>query len=258
MSSGFGRLLAGLGVLLFSALAPLEAQAQGVDEFGAYGMPERGRQGESKQDSAFELRIGRYVPEVDSQLGGQTPFESAFGNDWRFMFGFEADWQLIRIPHFGTLAPGFGWGLTRFSAKAPFTDGSGTSEAETRLWIMPMYLVGVARVDVFARDFSIPLVPYAKLGFGYGLWWSSDGEKTARSNGVVGRGASYGLTYALGGMFLLDVLDRDDAASADGLVGINNSYVFIEWFRPRLDGFGSDDVLNIGSSSWVAGVAIEM
>jgi hypothetical protein len=34
--------------------------------------------------------------------------------------------------------------------------------------------------------------------------------------------------------------------------------VFGEWFRPQLDGFGSNKVLNVGSSSWLIGVAVEM
>ena len=257
MSFGLARALAALGLLACFTLLPRSAQAQGVDEFGAYGQGRRGTQSESKQDSAFELRFGRYVPEVDSQLGS-TPFQTTFGNASRFLFGFEADWQLIRIPHFGTLAPAFGWGLTKFAAKAPFADGMGFSASDTRIWIMPMYLVGVARADVFARDFKVPLVPYAKFGLGYGLWWSSDGDKSAKADGISGKGASYGLTYALGGMFLLDILDEDDAATADGITGINNSYLFAEWFRPQLDGFGSDTVLDIGSSSWLLGIAMEM
>lgn len=254
--SRYLQLLGALTALCAGVLAAGPARAQGVDEFGSYGK-ERGRQSESKQDTAVELRFGRYVPEVDSKLNS-TPFQTTFGNSNRYLLGFEADWQLIRIPHFGTLAPGFGWGMTKFGAKARFTDGSGTSDADTRLWIMPMHLVGVVRADVLARDFSIPIVPYAKLGFGYALWWSSDGEKTAKVNGVVGRGASYGLTYALGAMFLLDVLDEDDAVTADGLTGINNSYIFGEWYRPQLDGFGSAEVLDLSSSSWLVGIAIEM
>jgi hypothetical protein len=123
---------------------------------------------------------------------------------------------------------------------------------------MPVYLVGVVRADVFPRDFKIPLVPYAKLGLGYALWWSSDGDKSASEGGKSGKGASYGLTYALGAMFLLDVLAPDDAVTADGLTGINNSYIFAEWFRPQLDGFGSNKVLDVSSSSWLLGLAIEM
>lgn len=255
MSRQLGRLLAPLATTV-CLLATPAAHAQGVDEFGGYGV-KRGEQSESKQEAAFELRFGRYVPEVDSQLGS-TPFREAFGTSNRYMFGAEVDWQLLRIPHFGTLAPGLGWGYTKFSAKARYADGNGVSSSSTRLAIMPMYLVGVARADVLPKTFKIPLVPYAKLGLGYAMWWSTDGQRSATYNGKVGRGASYGLTYALGGMFLLDVLDEDDAVSADGITGINNSYIFAEWFRAQLDGFGSKSVLDVGSSSWVVGVALEI
>jgi hypothetical protein len=256
MSRQAGRLLARLAPLA-AALVSLPAHAQGVDEFGGYGA-KRGTQSESKQEAAFELRFGRYLPEVDSQLSS-TPFQSTFGNDTRYLFGAEADWQLLRIPHFGTLAPGIGWGYTKFSAKARFAANGELSGTTTRLAIMPMYLVAVARADVIPKELKIPLVPYAKLGFGYGLWWSSDGKRSAEApDGKKGRGASYGLTYALGGMFLLDVLDEDDAVTADGITGINNSYIFAEWFRPQLDGFGSAKVLDIGSSSWLLGIALEI
>jgi hypothetical protein len=242
------------GSISVSQLA--HAQRAGVDEFGGYGS-RRGVQSESKQEAAFELRFGRYVPEVDSELNS-TPFQSTFGGDSRYTFGIEVDWQLLRIPHFGTIAPGIGWGYTKFSADAKYADGSGVSSSATTLAIMPMYLVGVVRADVISRDLKIPLVPYAKLGLGYGLWWSADGKSTAQYNGKKGRGASYGLTYALGAMFLLDVLSPDDAVTADGSLGINNSYIFAEWFRPQLDGFGSAKVLDIGSSSWVLGIALEI
>jgi hypothetical protein len=256
MSAGFGRVGAVVATAACVLLSSISARAQGVDEFGGYGT-KRVHQSESKQEAAFEIRFGRYLPEVDSNVDG-APFESTFGNDTRYMLGFEVDWQLLRIPHFGTLAPGIGWGYTKFSAKAPFASNGELSATTTRLSIMPMYLVGVARADVISRDLKIPLVPYAKVGLGYGLWWSSDGKRTAETDGKKGRGASYGLTYALGAMFLLDVLDEDDAVTADGLTGINNSYIFAEWFRPQLDGFGSTDVLDIGSSSWCLGIALEI
>jgi len=256
MSSRLSRTLLALAATLGVAFSSIRAHAQGVDDFGGYGH-KRGQQSESKQEAAFELRFGRYVPEVDDQLDTR-PFHDTFGNRNRYMFGAELDWQLLRVPHLGSIGPGIGWGLTKFAAHARFTNGSGISPEDTRLWIMPAYLVGVLRADVFPREFKIPLVPYAKLGMGYALWWSSDGNRSATADGKKGKGASYGLTYALGAMFLLDVLDPDDAASADGLVGINNSYVFGEWFRPQLDGFGKNNVLDISSSSWVLGIALEI
>jgi hypothetical protein len=256
MSSHAWRSVLALGIAASTLLLAAGARAQGADEFGGYGH-RRGQQLESKQQAAFEIRVGRYQPEVDSPVPGK-PFETAFGTTPRFMVGIEADWQMVRIPHFGSIGPGVGWGMTKFSARAPFTNGSGLSPAKTQLSIMPMYLVGVARADVLPRDFNIPFVPYAKLGLGYALWWSADGNKAADDRGVAGKGASYGLTYALGAMFLLDVLSPDDAVTADGLTGINNSYIFAEWFRPQLDGFGSNKVLDVGSSSWLVGIAIEL
>ena len=256
MSQRVVRLFAALTTTACLSLLSLTAQAQGVDEFGAYGT-RRGTQSESKQEAAFEFRIGRYLPEVDSGVDG-TPFKSSFGSANRYLVGAEVDWQLFRIPHFGTLAPGLGWGYTKFANPARFADGSGVSSSDTNLSIMPMYLVAVARADVFPKDFKIPLVPYAKLGFGYAMWWSTDGKRSAEAAGKKGKGGSYGLTYALGAMFLLDVLDEDDAVTADGLTGINNSYIFAEWFRPQLDGFGSSKILDVGSSSWVLGIALEM
>ena len=184
---------AALFALALGGAWSLPAYAQGTDEFGAYGGGDGRGRFESGQSLAVELRFGPYPPAVDEEFGGATPFADTFGNDTRFLFGFEVDWQLLRIPGFGSLAPGFGWGFTSFSADAPLADGTGLSDQETSLTIMPMYLVGVMRVDVLARETDIPLVPYAKLGVGYALWWVSDGADTAADpQGVSGEGASYG------------------------------------------------------------------
>jgi hypothetical protein len=233
------------------------ALGQGVDEFGAYG-PQNHDHGESPQYGAFEVRFGRYIPAVDSSLSGGTPFKDTFGDSSRYMFGMEADWQLIRFPHLGTFGPGLGWGYTRATGLAHLTNAPSVASGEdTALSVMPFYVVGVLRADVLARDFDIPLVPYAKLGIGYALWWASDGGTTSRINGTLGRGVSYGPQYAAGLMFLLDELDPQTARDADNGLGINNSYVFGELFASELDGFGSKTRMNVGANSWVLGVAIE-
>jgi hypothetical protein len=232
------------------------AAAQGVDEFGAYGTGPRDH-GESPQYGAAEVRFGRYIPAVDSSVSG-TPFRDTFGDSSRYMFGLEGDWQLIRIPHLGSLGPGFGWGYTRATGRARLTsDPTKVSGEQTALSVMPFYLVGVLRADVFARDFGVPIVPYAKLGIGYALWWASDAGNTSRINGVLGRGSSYGPQYALGAMFLLDELDPQTARDADNSLGINNSYIFGEWYGSELDAFGSKTSMNVGANTWVLGLAIE-
>jgi hypothetical protein len=232
------------------------ASAQGVDEFGAYGTGPNDH-GESPQYAAAEVRFGRYIPAVDGSVPG-TPFKDTFGDSSRYMFGLEGDWQLLRVPHLGTLGPGLGWGYTRATGYGHLTaDPTKLSGEQTSLSVMPFYLVGVLRADVFARDFGVPLVPYAKLGIGYALWWASDGGATSRVDGVLAHGVSYGPQYALGAMFLLDELDPQTARDADNSLGINNSYIFGEWYASQLDGFGSKSRMNVGANTWVLGLAIE-
>jgi hypothetical protein len=242
---------------LFLALGVLGicrgAYAQ-TDEFGSY--VKGGRRGESSQDAAVELRFGQYVPNIDKSVPG-APYQDVFGSSNRYIFGMEGDWQLIRFPHLGTLGPGLGWGYTRATGNARITATGEPSAEETALSVMPFYLVGVLRADVLARELNVPIVPYAKLGIGYALWWASDGGVTSRENGVLGRGVSYGPQYAIGAMFLLDELDQQTARDADNSLGINHSYIFGELYNSNLSGFGSNSRLDVGTSSWVLGLALE-
>jgi hypothetical protein len=245
-------LLAGLAFLC-GVLACVPARAES-DEFGGYRRHDYSR--ESPQDTAVELRFGRYVPNVDDGLSAK-PYEQFFGTKNRYYGGLEVDWQALRIPKFGTFGPGFGIGYTASSADAIVTETGERSDQPTTLSIVPMYVVGVLRADVLAREASIPLVPYAKLGVGYALWWVKSGDETAESDGKTGRGTSYGLQTALGLMLQLDWMDLDDARSADASIGMNHSYVFAEWYRAQLDGFGGDDQLDAGTDTWMVGVTCE-
>jgi len=244
-----------LGLLGSSRVASAQT-TRNVDEFGAYG-PNTTRDG-SPQIGAVEARFGAYNPRVDKSVPNGTPYADTFGTKTRYMVGLEGDWQVLRIPHLGTLGPGLGWGYTRASGLARLTSDPETISGEqTSLTIMPIYLVAVLRADVFAREYGIPLVPYAKLGMGTALWWSSDGGDQAYADGVKGSGISFGPQYALGGMFLLDILDQQTARDADVSLGINNSYIFGEWYGSELDAFGSNKRLNAGANTWVVGLAIE-
>lgn len=245
--------LLGVGVLLGAPTA----LAQGVDEFGSYGGMERRGQQRSEQETAFEIRVGPYNPNVDDGLNG-TPYETTFGDKTRWHAGLEGDWQIFRIARTLSFGPGFGIHFTRSTAKAPLSSGTGLSAQDTSLTIIPMHLVGVLRIDAIADRSGIPFCPYAKLGFGYALWWSKDGEETASAAGEEGKDTSYGITYALGLAFRLDWMDPADAASADAAIGINHSAIFGEYFGSDLSGFGSNDVMNVGTNTFVFGVMLEI
>jgi len=209
---------------------------------------------ESSQRFALELRFGPYRPAIDTPFPGQKPYENVFGSDARLAFGVEFDWQLLRIPYVGTFGPGAGWGYTHMSALARFNTGEDSAE-ETNLAIMPMYGVGVLRIDELARRTAVPLVGYAKAGIGYGIYWTGNEADTQR------RGATWGTHFALGGMFLLDSIDHRSAVEIDNEWGVNNTYVFFEWMVSNLDNFkGPRDpsAMHIGTNTWVLGIAFEM
>jgi hypothetical protein len=236
------------------------SHAQGVDEFGRYGPPKA--RTESPQNVAVELRVGRYIPAIDSEFDGQaTPYQDMFGTDNRYSVGLEVDWQALRIPLIGTLGPGIGLQYTKSTASGFVTSSLGQpsptrSGEDTSLVIFPMYAVAVLRADYFARETPLPLVPYAKLGVGAAIWSINGGDGTANVQGTSGSGLSYGPQFALGGMLLLDAFDQTAAKEMDQNTGVNNSYFFLEWYVSHL-GIANDQ-MRVGTNTWVLGLALEI
>lgn len=241
------------------ALTPSRAEAQPRLESADYRRLDRHLKS-SPQHFAFELRLGTFLPRIDEEPGlSGKPFETIFGDDKRIYVGFEFDWQALRIPYFGTLGPGVSWGYTHMSAKAKLSDSDEESAESTGLAIQPMYLAAVLRIDVLARELSVPLVPYGKAGLGYSLWRSTNDSGTSVRDGIEAKGHSSGTHFALGGMLLLDVFDPSAALLFDENLGVNNSYLYFEWYWSNVGNGLIEDKpqLRVGTSSWVAGVALE-
>ena len=241
---------ASLVAVALSAFAA-RASAQGVDEFGAYGgLDDRHRSATLPQRLAVEVRFGPYSPRVDEAVEG-TPYEDTFGDDTRWSGGVEVDWQALRLDKILSLGPGFGFGYTHIGAKAILPDG-GRAEQETSLMIIPMHLAAVLRVDALADNTPVPIVPYAKAGFGFAFWDAGEGDDSAKDD------ASYGYMWAAGAMLRLDWLEPDAANTARATSGLDHSYIFGEWYSSKLDGFGSgSDVMDVGNQNWVVGLAVE-
>lgn len=208
----------------------------------------------SDQNFALEFRFGPYRPNVDDEFGGgATPFLDTFGLGESVSFGLEFDWQALRIPHFGTIGPGVSWGMVSYQGNARFVSDNSVSAQSTGLWIMPMFAVAVLRVDVFAREFSVPLVPYGKVGGHFGLWEASDAGNVSVADGMNGRGLSTGLQHQLGLMLHLNAIAPQASLDMDNTTGINHAYLFGEWWNVVPIGSG----LNTGTSSWNVGLAFE-
>lgn len=243
-------------VALISLSLPALADS-GDDDLGGYRSR---RPWQSPQNMALELRFGPYRPDIDKDFPSAKPYETSFGDSRRVYVGAELDWQALRIPYLGTLGPGFGLGYTHMSGHTRLKSTGEASSESTSLGILPMYAVGVLRLDVLARETVIPLVAYGKAGVGYALWWTGNDLGPSRIDGKIGRGSTWGTHFAVGGMFLLDALEPSSAMALDNEVGINHSYLFFEWMVSNLDGFGAPagSEMRVGASTWVAGLAFEM
>jgi hypothetical protein len=239
--------LAGLALVLLSSVA-------GAQELtGSHP-----RTFESPQHFALELRFAPYTPNIDSAPGlTGTPYQSTFGTAARVLPAFEFDWQALRIPHFGTLGPGLSVGYTSMSANATFTSNGQASAETTGLEVFPFYGVAVLRVDVFEREFGVPLVPYGKAGVGVGLWRAYNDSGTSSVGGVTGKGSTWGTHFAFGLGLSLNWIDKRSTNALDASVGINDTMLFAEWMFMNLDGFGATDKLRVGTSTWVVGLALQ-
>jgi hypothetical protein len=242
------------GVLLGVSLALWSPFADALE----LGTPAQEHPYQSPQHFALEVRFSPYRPEIDDEPGLQgTPFADSFGRKPRLSMQLELDWQTLRIPHLGTIGPGLGVGVVSFSTDVR-TESGRESGDETSLTINPFWLSAVLRADVLWRDLGFPLVPYGKLGVGLGLWRASNAIGIARSeDGARGRGATLGTHMALGLAFALNRLDHGAAKNMDAAVGINNTYVYAEYYWLNLNGFGRSDALRVGTNTWAAGLAFE-
>jgi hypothetical protein len=218
----------------------------------------------SPQNFAFELRGSPYKPDIDSDpaLNGATPYKNVFGNAPRLFVGAEFDWQALRVPHFGSLGPGFMVGYTTMTDPASFVtpqaNGSTVSGETTTLQIIPMDLLAVLRIDVLNHDVGIPLVPYVKVGLGYALWRASNTLGTSHADGITGEGHSIGWLVAGGLAFDLTPFDAYSAQNLDDSLGINHTYIFAEFTLNELTGLGfQSDPLRVGGPNWTFGLAFE-
>jgi hypothetical protein len=222
----------------------------------------------SSQLFAFELRFAPYYPQVDSEFKGKAnPYTDVFGTGAQFYFGLEADFLPLRIPYVGLFGGGLGWGYTSTSTSAKLTAGPNKGDPsgeDTSLSIMPMYAAVVLRADELMRRTGVPIVPYGKFGVGFALWNSTKGSDVAvysapgATKSYRGAGNATGLQFALGAALSLNFIDPRSAARLDESTGVNHIYLFGEWMNSMLNNFGSSPAMRVGTSTVVAGLALDI
>ena len=139
------------------------------------------------------------------------------------------------------------------------------SDDETSLYLMPLTLGLTYRFDMLATRWSIPIVPYAKAGLIGAIWWVTNGkDEIANTRNPVspfeertGWSTTFGFYYGGGLQFLLDVFSDRMSATMDSEMGVNNSYLFVEYLRHSLNDFGSANSIELSSDGFTFGLMFE-
>lgn len=256
------------------AWAPATASAQGYDPYWDHFDDQTPDLGPAKPKWVFELKLGPYMPQIDSEFSMDTgPFERFFGKDADLMGTIELDrffaWPL------GQLGVATSLGLSSRSAKTFEVDSMGNTvrsdSDETGFHLIPVSVGVVYRYTQLDDQWGIPLVPYGKAGLSYYVWWitAPDGStaEAPTSNcptvpsgdctGDLGRGASLGFQLSLGLSLRAERIDKNSASALRNELGIAHAGFFFEFTYANVDGFGSSKKLNVGDLTWSAGLNFE-
>jgi hypothetical protein len=77
-------------------------------------------------------------------------------------------------------------------------------------------------------------------------WWITKGSGgTATFQGDSGSGATNGYTFGGGVALLLNAIDKSLAAEMDRDTGINQTFLYAEVLRSKIDDFGADDSMRL-------------
>ncbi|MCX7957902.1 MAG: MXAN_2562 family outer membrane beta-barrel protein, partial [Deltaproteobacteria bacterium] len=203
---------------------------------------------ESERTFGISVNAGNYKPsEIDKEDGlSAKPYKDIFNDKSELMFKLGFDYEVFQ--RFGTLSAGGMSGFWQVLGKGIYNFQGNTSEKSpdtTVFNIVPLELNLTYRFDYYAVNANIPFVPYIKGGLDYYIYWITDsrGDVSRYQNQdgktFEGYGGKTGYHYAAGMMFLLDWIDRETASDFDMEFGVNNSYIFVEFYKSVIDGFGS-------------------
>ncbi|HUQ07764.1 MAG TPA: MXAN_2562 family outer membrane beta-barrel protein [Kofleriaceae bacterium] len=209
----------------------------------------------------FGLRLGPYLPSIDDERFDEMPgpYEKMFGDgSWMPALDLHRIWGT----RFGQIGGGLSLAYFKKSADA-FIPGSDDRAVgnENSLTIIPSELTAIWRGTMFHDNWGIPLIPYARGGLGYYLWWvrRPDGEYAKFCTSTPcdrAIGASLGLVGAAGLAIRAEGIDPDAARSMRDS-GLDHAGFYAEVEMAWVDGFGNAKKLSLGDTTWSAGIDFE-
>jgi hypothetical protein len=213
---------------------------------------------------SLEIKFGFYRPEIDREFKNlklpDRPFQDTFGSDSFFISTLGLDYLLWT--GFGSLGIGGSMGYLDAGGKGLLKNGEKSSDS-TSFSIIPFTASIVYRFDYLAQKFSIPLSFYGRIGLDYYLWWTTNGVgEISRFEGSSGRtytgmGGVFGWHYNAGLQLLLDIFAPEMATTFDNELGVNNTYLFIEYYAAYIDDFGSKTSMQLGDRTFMFGIMFD-
>jgi hypothetical protein len=211
---------------------------------------------ESPRDMMMEIKFGPYYPNIDAEFATKQPFKDIFGGSQRLMSRLEFDYEFFT--GFGVAAVGATVGYSQFKGKGLLASGEKSGDSTT-MHLLPLSLDLIYRFDWLWQRHKVPFVPYAKGGIDCYVWWVTNGvgDVARASGGARGRGATFGGHATVGLSFVLDALAPQMAQTFDVEMGVNNTMIFVEYVFSWVDDFGSSRSWDLGSRTFLAGLAFE-
>ncbi len=183
---------------------------------------------------SIELGAGPYVPNIDREFHGPTPYRDIFGGKpapmWRLHVA-KSIWSGA-----GSLEVGVRTGFWSKSGHAILTSGPNAGQSSgdrTTLNVVPTSLTLSYRADQIYENVGIPLVPYARVALERYNWWVTKGSKWTK------KGATNGWSASLGLALILDWLDPGAARDLDNETGVNHTALYFDVTKSKVDDFGS-------------------
>ncbi|HZI14970.1 MAG TPA: MXAN_2562 family outer membrane beta-barrel protein [Myxococcus sp.] len=248
----------GFAVLMAALPAWAQDEGQGTEsgtQTGVVAVDVDERPIESPRTGAVHFRLGGYVPLMGEEEGlSSNPYETIFGNASLLLV--EMELQRFFYQGIGTAGVGLSAGYGEKYAPARLAAGGGAAAERTALKVLPLAFNVFYKFDYAAFEWSIPLVPYGKLGLDYIPWWMTKGTGTEAPEGRKGSGGKWGW-HATGGIaFMLDVLEPRLARDFDSGSGVNHSYFFAEYTYADVANFGAGGLV-LSSRRWMFGLALD-
>ncbi|MCB9638438.1 MAG: hypothetical protein H6727_05960 [Myxococcales bacterium] len=188
----------------------------------------------SPRNFGLELRGGPYFTQIDQETGlSGKPFSSLFGTTTLPYLEVGFEWLFLK--KYGSLGLGATAGISWMQGKALKQDGTADENNTMAFWMIPLRLELIYRMDYFVHSHKFPLVPYVRGGLDYNFWFVTDSNGSLASyqdsagKDLSAFGGRFGFHFGAGLQFLLDVLDPTTARTFDMEVGVNHTYLFVEW-----------------------------